>query len=398
MDKTLIKKAPIILCQLLSPYTTEESVKTEVICLTNNPLLLEKVIECANRHLVATTLYARLHQANLLQNLPTNLLSYLQVLHSLQQERNQRLKLQLQSILKTLNKAGLTPLLLKGSDTLCYELYPSIGSRFMSDLDILMPEGSIPIAKKLLFNQGYVVPEQYTHIPEHPNAHHAPPIYKARNDCAIELHYKPLNYKSGNILSTNEAFKNGQPINNLQKYSLNALTLSPTHKVLHCFIHSEISHGYANTDTLDIRQMDYFVRLTHYYNDKIDWKDLENLIDEAGFAEEWATYHYKARQLFDIPKTVQSTHINEAKLEQRYQSALMSAMSLYYPWRRLKLGLKHLANTFSRERLKGQFTINGSRDHFLAIAQRLHQLIRQYILSPVSLIKRLKSIIIYKRT
>jgi len=392
MDKSLLKQAPVTLCQLLSPYTCQEKVAALLIQLVTDQPLLEKTIECANRHFVVTNLYAQLQQHGLLAHLPTDLLDYLQTLHALQTERNQRLAQQARFIVRLFNEAGLTPLLMKGGDTLFYALYPSAGARFMSDLDILMPPDTVPIGQQLLAQHGYAIPEKYQHIHQGIDPHHALPLYKSGDDCAIELHYKPLNRNSGNLLATFEAFQNSQPITRLAQENLQALSLSPEHKILHCFVHSEISHGNQTTDTLDIRQMDYFARLVHYYGDSVDWRVIHSALAEAGLTQSWAIYCYKTQQLFSLPTTLSTLELSKQVYWKHYQSALDSAMSHYYPLRRIKFGLQHLFGVFSRERLSGLFTINNSRDHAKAIIQRLQQLIQQYALSPLSLLKRLRGI------
>lgn len=351
------------------------------------------MIECANRHFVVATLYAQLQQRGLLSHLPPDLQNYLQTMHTLQQERNQRLQQQTRFILHTFNQAGLTPLLMKGGDTLFYDLYPSHGSRFMSDLDILMPDGTVPLGQQLLADQGYSVPEKYQDYPEVIDHHHATPIYKTGDDCAIELHYKPLSRTSGNLLSIADAFQDSQPVFKLIPDNLQALSLSPTHKVLHCFIHSEISHGYGKTDTLDIRQMDYFVRLIRYYRDEIDWVALQASLEKAGLLQDWSMYHYKAQQLFGLEEVVPASTLPEKLRQRRYQAALISAMSHYYPWRRVKLGLLHLSGVLSRERLRGLFVINSPQDHFRAIIKRSQQLTAQYARSPARLAKRIQTIL-----
>lgn len=392
MDKSLLKQAPVILCRLLSAFTTQEEATAYIARLVANQALLDKVVECANRHFVAATLYAQLQQHGLLSYLPPDLLDYLQTIHTLQQARNQRLGQQMRCILRTFNQAGITPLLLKGGDTLFYDLYPSYGARFMSDLDILMPAGTVPLGQQLLGKQGYAVPEKYQNILTGIDPYHAIPLYKAGDDCAIELHYRPLGH-SGGLLPTDEAFQDSQPVSKLVLDHLQAYSLSAHHKVLHCFIHSEISHGYRQTDTLDIRQMDYFVRLVKHYQIEIDWVMLQTLLEQAGFAEDWAVYHGKVQRFFGLPAVVSVSSLPDQWLQQRYQSALTSAMSQYYPWRRMKLGWLHLSGALSRERLDGLFIINSRQAYFLAVMKRLQQLFVQYAFSPASLVKRIQHIL-----
>lgn len=368
MDKTLLKAAPIALCSLLSPFTPPDEVKKVLNRLNNNQALLDRVIECANSQMVSTTLYAALKQHDLLQTLPDLLQDYLIFLHQEMLERNQRLQSQTQSIVKTLNQAGIMPLLMKGGDTLFYDLYPSQGCRFMSDIDILLPEGKVPLAKKCLFDKGYTIPEKFQAHKKDKDAHHMAPIYKEGNDCAIELHYKPLSKKAFNMLTLKETFAAAYLIPQLEAQGKEAYAFSPTHKLLHCYLHSEITHAHQHTDTLIILQMDYFVRLYRQYAEVIDWDVFNEQLDRMQLRSEFSVYAYKAQRLFSLPKLPNSVMVSKQMLHTRYQSALVSTMSKYYPWRRFTNSLYH---GLSKESLQHQFTINNNADYAVALVKKL---------------------------
>lgn len=385
MNKNLIKQAPVILCRLLSPITEKLTAQRDLELLLENPLLLDKAVECANKHFVIANLYAELQRHSLLPYLPSDLLDYLHCQHDFMLSRNQRLHKQAQSILTLLNEVNLVPLLMKGGDTLFYDLYPTQGCRFMSDLDILLPPDvdSMLVAQEQLFAQGYFVPKEYQSIKETPSSHHAAPIYKEGDDCGVELHYKPLNRKSGSLLTTKDAFASAIPVTSLDSVGIEALAFTPTHKILHCFIHSEISHGYQLTDRLDIRQMGYFSRLLNYYADIIDWVWLREQLKAHSYTHYFSVYCYKVQRLFGWPDSVPlftGELPSEKVLKLKYQSALESAMSQYYPLRRFHHGLLHILGMFKRERLQGQFefSIDDYSSHTRAILFKGRALIASF--------------------
>ena len=394
--KQLIQQAPVTLCQLLSPFTTQTIAETELQSLLSQPLLLDKVIECASQHFVAGALYAQLQHHGLLPTLPVDLRDFLSCQHTFMKDRNQRLKQQLQGIIRLLDDEGHIPQIMKGGDTLFYDLYPTLGCRFMSDFDILLPVGEVPKARATLVKHGYAVPKKYQAIKESPLSHHAVPIYKEGDDCAVELHYHPLSYKADALLTTEMAFANSEAITTLDSNTAQALRLSPTDKVMHCFVHSEICHGFQENDWLDIRQLDYFSRLLQQHKETIDWTLLENRLAKKGHLADFAVYCSKARLLFGWPVGVPlfeeylpSTRI----VEKRYRAALSSAMSQHYPLQRLFYGLKFVVSVFAPKYLEVQFdlTIDSPLDYLKAVSRKV-MLLGRRLLKPVAFFRQLKAI------
>ena len=397
VTRTLARQAPLVLCRLLSPYTSSASAASQLDDLLNKPELLDLLVECANRHMVIATLYAQLRQHDLLEHLPKDLLDYMQTMHELQQARNQRMASQARFIVTILNQGGITPLLMKGGDTLFYDLYPSQGSRFMSDLDILLPPGTVAAGRELLLEQGYAVPEKYRDILPARNPHHDIPLYRPGDDCGIELHYKPLNFRAVGLFPAEVAFRDSHSVERLEISGLQASSLSATHKVLYGFAHSEISHGFRKSDLLDIRQMDYFVRLVHYYGSAIDWKSMQLECADYGFQEELAVYCSKAARLFGLPPGEEFPVPAEsapALLEQRYQAAIQSAMGWYHPWWRFKKGVVHLLGMYGRERLAAIYELDNDMQYFWAIIKRSRDHLKRFWASPRSFLHQLRRVFV----
>ena len=395
-DKAAILEAPQVLCNLLTPYSFDESLKSSLLRLEQDELLLEKVVECANQHMVISTLFSQLRCRQFHLSLPAQLQAYMEAMYEQQRTRNSRLKEQAKSIVFALNAVDIEPLLMKGGDTLFYDLYPSTGARFMSDLDVLLPDGSMNLAWDTLLDQGYCVPDKYKDIKQGLDPHHAKPIYRAGDDCAVELHYKPLNHKSGRFLSTSEAFESAQLVSDMSADEMHACSLSPHHKLMHCFVHSEISHGSFRRDQLDIRQMDYFVRLAHYYKNVIDWQLIRSELDKSGFEEDFAIYYHKASELFSLPKISIASKSSAKKLKYYHQSSLKSSMIQHYPWLRFKYGCMHLVRSYSKVQLSGRFDVGTTRSYVKAIVLQSHFNLKRFYNSPRSFLWRLSSIIFGK--
>ena len=68
------------------------------------------------------------------------------VAHALNTERNAELLAQLTRVVTRLNAAGIEPVVLKGSAHLATGLWPTPGSRLVSDIDLLVDKGAIGTA------------------------------------------------------------------------------------------------------------------------------------------------------------------------------------------------------------------------------------------------------------
>lgn len=387
MNKKLLRLAPKVLCILLSPATTKDQAETQLKELIALPQLLDLVIECANRHMLAATLYSCLTKHQLIDYLPSILKDYLSYQHNFILNRNLNIKQQYKNITKVFNERNITPLALKGGDTLLYNLYPDYGCRFMSDLDILIPEDKLDLAKDLLIKVGYDIPTQYQGLKENPESHHLTPIYKEGEPCAIELHRQPLNYKCKNIISASEAFESAH------YRSFNTLTLNANYKIIHCFIHSEISHGYHKKNYLSLRQMDYFVRLLYFYQKNIDWLFIKNKLSNFGYLDDFLFYCYIADKLFTLPEnflraTQINNHHNSKKLLNRYYSSLDSTLITHHPLKRLTYGFLNLSNIYNRSNLENAYQIENNIDYFMAVSKKTITIFGRFMKNPANTTKQ----------
>ena len=387
--KAAVSNAPSVVCKLLSPYMSKVLVAQLLTDLNSNQLLLEKVIECANQHMVLATLYSQLLSNSLDRCLPEELSAYMKFIHKEQESRNKRLTKQALNLVKKLNSKGINPLIMKGADTLFYDLYPTLGARFMSDLDILLPPATMDLSWNILLKEGYEVPKKYLGTKVGIDPHHAKPLYKSGHDSALELHFKPLNSKSGNFLSTEEGFQEAFVIEGGDAKSVDMYSFSPEHKILHCFVHSEISHGNQKHDLLDIRQMDYFVRLVMHYEGRTDWSLINSQLAKAGYEEDFAIYCYKASKLFSLPEIGSTPKKSQKQLEQSYRAGIRSAMIQYYPIWKFHLGFIHILGVFSKERLAGQYDVSTLHLYAKAVFQRCSTL----LFSPNVVLKRIRVVL-----
>ena len=146
-----------------------------------------------------------LRSAGLRDRLPPDFMRYLEIVHAQNVERNTALRAQLAVLAKALNRIGIEPVLLKGGIRLADNLYPSIGWRFMRDLDILVAPDRQTEAAACLEDEGYAFTEPLSNWPD--QHRHLPPLYREGDGAVIELHTELL-AKHRNLCPASEVLAN----------------------------------------------------------------------------------------------------------------------------------------------------------------------------------------------
>jgi hypothetical protein len=145
----------------------------------------DTVVHEANRHLIAPALYACIRDRGLLGFIPAEVENYLRFLHGLNEERNRRLKQQAIETLSALNEAGIEPLLIKGSALLMIIPEHRLGTRMISDLDIVVDKGAVERSVARLLGIGYQT------LPDNPGLHAYGKFYRPSDVGSVDLHLRP---------------------------------------------------------------------------------------------------------------------------------------------------------------------------------------------------------------
>jgi len=175
-----------LLCHLISPTTSIEE------CQAIQNVNWLQLIEFANKHFLNFALFSGLRDKQLLSCADNNTQQYLLDFYEKNVQRNQEVLDELNQVILILNNNGIKPVLFKGAAAIADNWYQDIGSRFMSDIDLLVDEKHIKIAYKALTDDGYVKIEEglgSTH-------HHVPALLKQNSVVTIELHRSPLSVLS----------------------------------------------------------------------------------------------------------------------------------------------------------------------------------------------------------
>src|SRR4030042_407435 len=237
----------------------------------------EMIIQIADRHFILPFLYQRLKEKNLIGCLPLYAKLFLKTIFELNLSRNRMHIKQILEIARLLNSIDVEPLLLKGGATLFSGIYPSEGWRMMNDLDLLVPSSKVETCIRILTDAGYR-PMKGVNLPE--THHHFLPLVHADYKTRIELHKDPIEAPYRFILGTKEIWEKSACLDQL---GVCFHIPHPQHCVLHNVIHHQLSNkGYMKKKVWLYQMLD-FVLLRKTLDSKIDWCDIKDRFERAGY-------------------------------------------------------------------------------------------------------------------
>lgn len=192
------------------------------------------VQQCSG-HLILPIIYLKFLSHKVLPQLPEALSEFLKEIYELNLLRNEQILEQIHAINKILNENKIYPTYLKGAGNLLDHLYKDLGERMMGDIDLLVDEKDYLPAAKLLEKDGYAVSTQaYIDIK---SLKHYPRLNKPGYPASVEVHRIPVREEYSKSYNTAIINKEKREI----KSHGSCFVLSDNHKVIHLFIHAQLS-------------------------------------------------------------------------------------------------------------------------------------------------------------
>ena len=155
----------------------------------------QRVCWLAGVHLVTPSLAGALRRKGLFDRLPAEVRDYLDAMQALNRERNAVFLRELTGAVGHLNRAGIEPLLLKGSIALLPDQYPGSCDRVIGDLDLLVPESAVEAAFAALEGSGYRPVLSETESAEDQRRHHDFGFTHPDHPVMVEIHRRLLHDK-----------------------------------------------------------------------------------------------------------------------------------------------------------------------------------------------------------
>jgi hypothetical protein len=223
------------------------------------------LVSLANEHLVTGALWSSLQRSALEQALPAETADYLRSFHAFNAARNRAILAQLNELVDALNSAGIEPMPLKGSGYLVAGLFPELGDRYLSDIDLLVPEGADEEAGAILRELGYA-PAYERDYSRH---HHLVPMVRDGQPVAIELHRAPLPDYASRGMPAAELWAKAQltTVGNVR-----SRLASPTDAVMLSFVHSYIVDRNDTLLLIPLRLFHDVQIVLQRHEHQVDWQ------------------------------------------------------------------------------------------------------------------------------
>lgn len=199
----------------------------------------KKIVDEVLRYQMGGLLYVKLRSENMISQIDRDVFHLLEGCWRTTASANMILFHQLKDILKKFRENKITSILLKGA-YFSDKLYPSIGSRPMSDIDILIYRKDLNKVDEVLTKNGYYCRWNKTWIDKfHYHYGYFPPL---KNQFFLEVHWllaKPEPYFSQNIKSIFQRTAEYEIEGEMTK------VMSPEDQVVYLSIHHAWSHGFS---------------------------------------------------------------------------------------------------------------------------------------------------------
>ena len=250
--------------------------------LPENETEWRNVLRLSRVHLATNMLRWSLREQRLFLDLPSDIVEFLDVFYALNLDHNRRCVDQLAHLTQTLNSIDVAPLPLKGAATFVNGLYPTLGERMISDIDVLIPAPRLPEILNKLASVGYQPIYTGRDLPNpqgfESQGHHYPPVINPDWPARVELHVHPVHLPLIKVLASEDVFRDATA---LSWRGGELLLPSPTNFITHNIVHA--SADFRRTNFLSLRQLFEFVHVIRSSGDQIDWDVIKHRFEDCGY-------------------------------------------------------------------------------------------------------------------
>ncbi|HAQ20654.1 MAG TPA: hypothetical protein DCR40_15700 [Prolixibacteraceae bacterium] len=262
--------------------------KEEIIRIISDETNSQNFVRLCSNHLVLPVIYLKFISHDILPHLPNGLAEFLVEVYHLNLNRNEKILKQVQEIMYHLNKHEIYPTLLKGTGNILDNLYSSTGERMIGDIDLLVSEDDYLRAAQILENDGYFHdnPDYF----EVKDMKHYPRLFKKGMPVDVEIHRLPVRIEYTKMYNTDLIDQEKKAIN----IGFSCFVLSDKHKVIHNFIHSQLSdkgYSYGLVPLRDLYDLYLLTKRT----------DISQTIPFIQHKSKAISYFLFARKAFNVP-------------------------------------------------------------------------------------------------
>jgi len=344
--------------------------------IVTNQIPWDQIVAVANKEYLIPVLYVSLKNRDLFDLLQDEQLKeFLQTIYKFNLQRNEAIIAQTEDLVQTLGVYNITPLLLKGIVSLAENDYLQLGMRHLTDIDIVINKEHMIDAFNILMSSGYSLTnkEDIDEPRLTRNFHHVQPISKNGMPASVELHHHILVPYASKYMQGFSKYITKCSYNTLSNVDI----LSPTYRVYHSFLHTEIQDKNHLFKKITLRHLYDFTILVNKYDREIDWNLLSELVKKNNCRYILEDYLYLVRMFFSLetPLTIEN-----ARTIKHYKKVLKvinfedTIMEKFYP---IVPNIKKQLRGYSYKNLKHIYSFNSYLGYILAIFKSFYSQIKK---------------------
>lgn len=245
--------------------------------IASDRLQWEAVIAMASEYWMTLTLHHELEAKGVLELLPAELLEYFASLREANAARNRAILEHASELAGLLNRIGVEPVLLKGTAHLASGLYPDIAIRFMSDIDILVPDDRALECWRLLIAAGYQTSSANAglRVEDMPDVEW-PALLRHGRTGEVEMHRRQ---EWDHLLNAPSLYAGTEP---LALPGGTARILSPVNRIVFTLAHACVQHRRKYLPVISLRDLYDANLLARRLESRIDWRQVTDAFDREG--------------------------------------------------------------------------------------------------------------------
>jgi hypothetical protein len=198
---------------------------------------------------------------------------------------------QLLAVIRALNEAKITVLLLKGARYLASPGGPWCEARDMRDLDLLVRKEEASRTVEALTAAGYCSSTEAV-----PTDQHLPELWCNGCPSAVEIHIEALAYSARKVLNTDTVWKHAIPSS---AADVSFLVLPPQWHMLHGLLHHQISDRCHRRHLLAVKALWEFAMLGRDFTGN-EWGTIAGVMAESGSLDVLGSFLCQAERLFGL--------------------------------------------------------------------------------------------------
>lgn len=317
-------------------------IKLKVNKILSEALDWDYIVECSVRQGISSLLYWNLSKIRSGKAVPYEVMKNLEKKYYSNLARNMLLYDELSKVLKAFKRAGIDTIVLKGA-FLAEEIYPDIGLRPMSDLDLLIKEKDLTKVKNeltgLMYSNTFHT-KSYEQLQTVLSNEH---LFLHKNkEISIDLHWNILPPESPYNIDISKFWDNAKPINIA---NVEILTLAPEDLLQHLCLHLDNHINYSTPAAQHLKNYCDIAEVTMHYREIINWSYF--LQSSKSYSIENPIYrglsiadkYFEAFIPGDVLKALEPAKSNTS-LKETFNGLMQDNLNKKNKWKRIKFYMK----------------------------------------------------------